>query len=100
MEFSRQEYWNGLPFPSPGNLPNPGAEPGSSTLQADSVTSEPPEKLNEIHMYSQMEQNRESRNKSVNAQSTGLQQGCQVYTTRKDNPSVDGVGKTENPVSK
>ena len=67
MEFSRQEYWNGLPFPSPGNLPNPGAEPGSSTLQADSVTSEPPEKLNEIHMYSQMEQNRESRNKSVNA---------------------------------
>jgi len=33
--FSRQEYWNGLPFPSPGDLPDPGIEPGSSALQAD-----------------------------------------------------------------
>ena len=32
MEFSRQEYWSGLPFPSPGDLPNPGIEPGSPTL--------------------------------------------------------------------
>ena len=35
MEFSRQEYWSGLPFPSPGDLPNPGSEPGSPILQAD-----------------------------------------------------------------
>ena len=35
MGFSRQEYWNGLPFPSPGDLPNPGVEPGSPALQAD-----------------------------------------------------------------
>ena len=42
MEFSRQEYWNGLPFPSPGDLPNPGIEPGSPTLQADALPSEPP----------------------------------------------------------
>ena len=35
MEFSRQEYWSGLPFPSPGDLPDPGIEPGSPTLQAD-----------------------------------------------------------------
>ena len=35
MEFSRQEYWSGLPFPSPGDLANPGIEPGSPTLQAD-----------------------------------------------------------------
>ena len=35
MEFSRQEYWSGLPFPSPGNLPNPGTEPRSSALRAD-----------------------------------------------------------------
>ena len=35
MEFSRQEYWSGLPFPSPGDLPNPGIEPGSPALQAD-----------------------------------------------------------------
>ena len=42
MGFSRQEYWNGLPFPSPGDLPNPGIEPGSLALQADSLPSEPP----------------------------------------------------------
>ena len=41
MEFSRQEYWSELPFPSPGHLPNPGIEPGSPTLQADSLPSEP-----------------------------------------------------------
>ena len=41
MGFSRQEYWSGLLFPSPGDLPNPGIEPGSPTLQADALTSEP-----------------------------------------------------------
>ena len=35
MGFSRQEYWSGSPFPSPGDLPDPGAEPGSPALQAD-----------------------------------------------------------------
>jgi len=44
MGFSRQEYWSGLPFPSPGDLPNPGIEPGSPALQADALTSEPPAK--------------------------------------------------------
>ena len=38
--FSRHEYWNGLPFPSPGDLPNPGIEPGSPALQADSLPTE------------------------------------------------------------
>ena len=42
MGFSKQEYWSGLPFPSPGDLPNPGIEPGSSALEADALTSEPP----------------------------------------------------------
>ena len=42
MGFSRQEYWSGLPFPSPGDLPNPGIEPGSPALQADALSSEPP----------------------------------------------------------
>ena len=42
-EFSRQEYWSGLLFPSPGDLPDPGIEPGSPTLQAPSLLSEPPE---------------------------------------------------------
>ena len=40
MEFSRQEYWSGLPFPSPEDLPDPGIEPGSPTLQADTLPSE------------------------------------------------------------
>ena len=40
IEFSRQEYWSGLPFPSPGGLPNPGIEPGSSALQTDTLPSE------------------------------------------------------------
>ena len=40
-EFSRQEYWSGLPFPSPGDLPNPGIQPGSPPLQADSLLYEP-----------------------------------------------------------
>ena len=38
VEFSRQKYWSGLPFPSPGDLPNPGIECGSPTLQADRIT--------------------------------------------------------------
>ena len=42
MDFSRQEYWNGLPFPSPGDLPDPGLKPGSPTLQADALLPEPP----------------------------------------------------------
>ena len=45
MGFSRQEYWSGLPFPSPGDLPDPGVEPGSPALQADALSSEPPGKL-------------------------------------------------------
>ena len=44
MELSKQEYWSGLPFPSPGDLPNPGTEPRSPALQADALPSEPPGK--------------------------------------------------------
>ena len=44
MELSRQQYWSGLPCPSLGDLPNPGIEPRSPTLQADSLPSEPPGK--------------------------------------------------------
>ena len=44
MGFSRQECWSGLPFPSPGDLPDPGIEPGSPALQADALPSEPPGK--------------------------------------------------------
>ena len=44
MGFSRQEYWSGLPFPSPRDLPDPGIEPRSPALQTDALTSEPPGK--------------------------------------------------------
>ena len=44
MRFSRQEYWSGLPFPTPGDLPDSGIEPRSPTLEADALTSEPPGK--------------------------------------------------------
>ena len=44
MGFSRQEYWSGVPFPSPGDLPDPGIEPRSPEFQADALTSEPPGK--------------------------------------------------------
>ena len=48
MGFSRQEYWSGLPFPSPGDLPNPGIEPGSPGLQADALLSESPGNLSPV----------------------------------------------------
>ena len=44
MGFPKQEYWSGLPFPSPGDLPHPGIKPGSPALQAYALTSEPPGK--------------------------------------------------------
>ena len=50
--FPRQEYWSGLPFPSPGDLPNPGIEPGCPTSQADSLPTEPPGKPYPNYGYS------------------------------------------------
>ena len=54
MGFSRQEYWSGLPFPSPGDLPNPGIKPRSPALQADALTSEPPRKPYNLYGTLQM----------------------------------------------
>ena len=51
MEFSRQEYWSGLPFPSLGNLPDPGIELRSPTLQTDALLSEPPGKPMVCEVY-------------------------------------------------
>ena len=51
MGFPRQECWSGLPFPSPGDLPDPGIEPGSPTLQADALPSEPAGKPRYRHLY-------------------------------------------------
>ena len=58
MGFPRQEYWSGLSFPTPGDLPNPGVDPGSPALQADFLSSEPPGTLsvgiNSLHFSSYM----------------------------------------------
>ena len=50
MGFSRPECWNGLPFLSPGDLPDPGIKPGSSALQAGALPSEPPGKPRNAHL--------------------------------------------------
>ena len=52
MEFFRPEYWSGEPFPSPGDLPNPGIEPKSPALQVDSLPAEPPGKPNPMYKVS------------------------------------------------
>ena len=57
MGFSSQEYWSGLPFPSPEDLPDSGIEPGSPALQEDSVPAELPEKLNEKKKQKQKQEN-------------------------------------------
>ena len=60
IEFSRQGYWSGSPFPSPGDLPNPGTEPESPALQADFLPAEPPGKPHGyiwtyvLHVYAQV----------------------------------------------
>ena len=54
MGFSRQEYWSGLPFPSAGDLPNPGIKPGSPALQADSLPSELPGEAQELKGHGRM----------------------------------------------
>ena len=49
MEFFRQEYWSGLPFPSPGDIPDPSIKPPSPELQADALPPEPPGKPNVVY---------------------------------------------------
>ena len=53
MGFSRQEYWSGLPFPSPGDLPDPGIKPGSPALEADALTSEPQTHIHRVSCANQ-----------------------------------------------
>ena len=74
MGFPRQEYWSGLPFLSPGGLPNPGIEPRSPALQADALPSAPPAKLNigythylkeRIHTLNRMQKNKNKNKKHL-----------------------------------
>ena len=62
MGFSRQEYWSGLPFPSPGDLPDPGIEPGSPALEADALTSEPAGKPYSFYTTSSKPQTQKKHN--------------------------------------
>ena len=57
MRFPREEYWSELPCPPPGDLPKPGMEPRSPTLQADSLLSEPPGKPTSSNFLSCLSQN-------------------------------------------
>ena len=56
MRFSRQECWSGLPFPSPGDLPDPGIEPGSPALESDALTYDPPGKPKSTIQFSSVTQ--------------------------------------------
>ena len=62
MGFSRQEDWSGLPFPSPGDLPDPGIEPGSPALEADALTSEPAGKPYSFYTTSSKPQTQKKHN--------------------------------------
>ena len=56
MDFSRQEYWSGLPFPSPGDLPNPGIEFRSPALQSDTLSSELPGNCGSVIFHDPLEE--------------------------------------------
>ena len=69
MGFSRPEYWSGLPFPSPGDLPDQGIGPGSPTLQADSLPSEPPNVCMSISQFTKSKirvQSKQAKGKCLN----------------------------------
>ena len=73
MGFSRQESWSGLPLPPPGGLPNPGIEPGSPALQADSLSSELPGKRHIIYSIDSIWS--VVNNRSSLAEQSGIPQG-------------------------
>ena len=83
MGFSRQEYWSGLPFPSPGNLPNPGIEPRSPALQADALTSEPPRKPHDQPRQHIKKQRHYFANKGPSSQGYGFSSGYESWTIKK-----------------
>ena len=78
MGFSRQEYWSGLPFPSPGELPNPGIEPGSPALQADALPSEPPGNKTLTHTIIQKKRNPRESNMDRNLQRESYECGTKT----------------------
>ena len=76
MGFSRQEYWSGLPFPSPGDLSNPGIKPGPPALQADALTAELPSREKHRTIVGQIS----SKESACNAGEAGSIPGlCYLY---------------------
>ena len=80
MGFSRQESWSGLLFPSPGDLPDPGIEPGSPALEADALTTEPPGKP----WYGEIGADKRSSLSGTGAMQQ--QQGCPVAGLQRGSP--------------
>ena len=70
--FSRREYWSGVPLPSPGDLPDPGIEPGSPALQADALLSEPPGKPHFYFQFSSVTQSCPTLCDPMNRNTPGL----------------------------
>ena len=85
MEFSRQEYWSGLPFISPGDLPNPGIEPGSPALQANTLPSEPAGKPHGLYITLNPNPNPNSPDQNTGVASLSLLQG--IFQTQGSDPS-------------
>ena len=92
MGFSRQEYWSGLPFPPPGDLPNSGIKPRSCVLQVDSLLSEPPGKPKNTGMGSQpLPSPGDLPNPGIEPRSPALQ-GVSLLVKPPGKPKNTGMG--------
>ena len=87
MGFSRQEYWNGVPFPSSGDLPDPGIEPRSPALQADALPSEPPGK----NIWMKVKEESEKAGLKLNIQKTKIMASSPNTSWQVEGEKVEAV---------
>ena len=87
MGFSRQEYWNGVPFPSSGDLPDPGIEPRSPALQADALPSEPPGK----NIWMKVKEESEKAGLKLNIQKTKITASDHITSQQIEGEKVETV---------
>ena len=87
MGFSRQEYWNGVPFPSSGDLPDPGIEPRSPALQADALPSEPPGK----NIWMKVKEESEKAGLKLNIQKTKITASDPITSQQIEGEKVETV---------
>ena len=90
MEFSRQYYWSGLPFPSPADLPNPGIKPGSPAREADALPSEPPGRSKKSLLMKVKEEN-EKVGLKLNIQKTKIMVSGPITSWEIDGETVETV---------